>query len=94
MQYNVIRWPNTDGQWWLVAETGTDGSYTPLTELRGTTGRCTEPTYANQRWQAAKLLVDKGPEALENPHADTGRMCGCGQCFCCAALEILEATKQ
>jgi hypothetical protein len=52
-----------------------------------------EPTYANQLFQARKLLNDKGREALNNPHAMTGRMCGCGSCFCCAAVEVLNETE-
>lgn len=93
MFYNVIRWPNAQGEWWLVAETGKDGSYTPLLEIKGTTGKCTEPTYPNQLWQAAKLLVDKGIEAVNNPHAMTGEICGCNDCFCCAANKVYQAAK-
>jgi Domain of unknown function (DUF3560) len=52
-----------------------------------------EPTYENQLWHARKLLAEQGREALENPHAMTGRTCGCGECFCCAAVQVLnEAT--
>lgn len=49
-----------------------------------------EPTYENQLFHARRLLAEKGPEALNNPHAMIGRICGCGDCFCCAALEVLE----
>lgn len=92
--YNIIRWPDSNGEWWLVAETGTDGSYTPLLEIKGTTGKCTEPTYPNQLWQAAKLLVDKGIEAVSNPHAMIGKDCGCRGCFCCAAQEVVSRARQ
>jgi len=91
--YNVIRWPDARGKWWLVAETGPDGSYSPLLEITGTTGKCTEPTYPNQLWQAAKLLVDKGIEAVHNPHAMIGATCGCNDCFCCAAQAVYEAAR-
>lgn len=57
--FNVIRWPDVGGNWWLAAE----------------------------------LLADKGLDALNNPHAMTGRDCGCGDCFCCAAAEIVKAVK-
>lgn len=50
----------------------------------------TEPTYENQLWHARKLLAEQGREALENPHAATGRQCGCGTCFCCAAVQVLQ----
>lgn len=49
-----------------------------------------EPTYANQLWHARKVLNEQGREALENPHAITGRECGCGECFCCAAVQVLS----
>lgn len=52
-----------------------------------------EPTYDNQLWHARKLLAEKGREALENPHAATGRQCGCGTCFCCAAVEVLRGEE-
>ena len=48
------------------------------------------PTWENQIWHARKLLQDKGREALNNPHAMIGRQCGCGECFCCAALYVLR----
>lgn len=48
-----------------------------------------EPTYENQLWHARKLLAEKGREALNNPHAMTGRTCKCGQCFCCAAAQVV-----
>jgi hypothetical protein len=46
------------------------------------------PTYANQLKSARELLARDGPNALWSPHAATGRICGCGACFCCAALEV------
>jgi hypothetical protein len=52
-----------------------------------------EPTYANQLFHARKLMNEKGREALENPHAMTGRTCGCGACFCCAAVEVLNESE-
>jgi hypothetical protein len=48
-----------------------------------------EPTYQNQLICARRLLAEKGRDALNNPHAMIGRACGCGGCFCCAALEVL-----
>lgn len=53
-----------------------------------------EPTWENQLWQARRLLKEKGLEALYNPHAMTGRICRCGQCFCCAALQVYYETKK
>ncbi len=47
-----------------------------------------EPTWENQLNHARRLAVDKGLDALNNPHAMTGRVCGCGSCFCCAALYV------
>ncbi len=47
------------------------------------------PTYQNQLWMARELLAHEGIEALRNPHALTGKICGCGSCFCCAAREVL-----
>lgn len=90
--YNVIRWPDAQGQWWLVSEASETSGYTPIRELHPH-GRRTEPTYANQLWQAAELLADKGVEALDSPHAMIGRTCGCGSCFCCAAAEIVKAVR-
>jgi len=49
-----------------------------------------EPTYENQLWHARKLLAEKGRGALDNPHGMTGRTCGCGSCFCCAAAEVVR----
>jgi hypothetical protein len=46
------------------------------------------PTYENQLAMARKLLAEKGRKALYNPHVLSGRMCGCGQCFCCAAKQV------
>ena len=47
-----------------------------------------EPTFANQLREARKILETQGPEALRNPHALTGSICGCKNCFCCAALAV------
>ena len=47
-----------------------------------------EPTRENQVWHARRMLVEKGWLALYNPHALIGRDCGCGECFCCAALQV------
>jgi hypothetical protein len=44
------------------------------------------PTYANQLRESRKILENQGPEALRNPHALTGAICGCKACFCCAAF--------
>jgi hypothetical protein len=95
MLYNVIRWPDSHGGWWLVAETGKDGSFSPLMPLypRWTAKREMLPTYENQLWLASELLVNKGIEAVNNPHAMTGRTCGCGNCFCCAALEVYKIAE-
>jgi hypothetical protein len=49
-----------------------------------------EPTYENQLWHARKLLREKGREAVNNPHAMIGRDCKCGDCFCCAAAQVLR----
>lgn len=91
MFYNVIRWPDAQGEWWFVAEVNETSEYTPLLPLypKWTKGQLL-PTYENQLWTAAELLVTKGREALSNPHAMIGEMCGCGDCFCCAALEVLK----
>jgi len=48
----------------------------------------TQPTWNNQLWHARKLAEEKGLEALNDPHAMTGRICKCGLCFCCAALQV------
>jgi hypothetical protein len=87
MTYKIINWPNGAGHKWLVAVTGKDGSYIPLLELHPTSDG-SEPTYPNQLFQAAKLLADKGIEAVNNPHAMIGATCGCKGCFCCAAREV------
>ena len=50
----------------------------------------TEPTWENQIWHAERLLNEKGPEALNNPHAMIGRTCKCGTCFCCAAATVYK----
>lgn len=87
----VVKW--TSCHEWLVAVTGDDGSYTPVLELHKE-GDGTAPSYPNQIYQAARLLAEKGFEALRNPHALTGESCGCGSCFCCAALEVLTKAKK
>lgn len=46
------------------------------------------PTWENQITRAREVLRDDGPHALLNPHAATGKICGCMQCFCCAALKV------
>jgi hypothetical protein len=96
MRYNVIRWPDANGGWWLVAETGADGSYTPLLQLhpKWNARREMEPTYQNQLWMASELLVNKGVHAVVDPHAMIGRTCGCGDCFCCAAREVVKRVSQ
>jgi hypothetical protein len=48
------------------------------------------PTWANQLRMANELADKEGISALENPHAMTGRICGCGSCFCCAALQVCD----
>ena len=94
MFYNVIRWPDPNGHWWFVAEKDHTGGYIPLMPLypKWTKGKLL-PTWENQLWTAAELLVNKGPEALNTPHAMTGKICGCGDCFCCAALEVYKIAK-
>lgn len=52
-----------------------------------------EPTWENQLWHARRLLQEKGWHALNNPHAMIGRQCGCGNCFCCAALTVVKDHK-
>lgn len=47
-----------------------------------------EPTWENQIRMARELLESKGADALLNPSAMTGRICGCKDCFCCAALKV------
>ena len=94
--YNVIRWPNSDGVWWLVSESSETSGYTPIRQLSTHYDKPRNrqtPTYKNQIWAAAELLADKGLDALNNPHAMIGRDCGCGDCFCCAAAEIVKAVR-
>ena len=91
--FNVIRWPDAQGTYWLVAESA--NGYVPMLELHpkwNSKGEM-EPTYANQLWRAAELLVKDGVEALHNPHAMIGKDCGCGSCFCCAALHVLKLAR-
>jgi hypothetical protein len=47
-----------------------------------------KPTYKNQLIEARRLLDEKGIQAVYNPHAMIGKTCGCGTCFCCAALQV------
>lgn len=47
-----------------------------------------EVTYDMQLVAAKLLLVNDGRDALRK-HASIGRDCGCGECFCCAAAEVL-----
>src|ERR1700722_19901331 len=94
-KFNVIRWPDSAGSWWLVEETQegyTKGCYSPILELhpKWNAKREMAPTYENQIWCAAELLVNDGPKALENPHAMIGRDCNCRECFCCAAAFVLH----
>jgi hypothetical protein len=58
------------------------------------TNERTEPTYENQLWHARKLFAEQGREALDNPHAMIGRTCGCGDCFCCAAAQVIEEAQE
>lgn len=51
------------------------------------------PTWENQLQRARALLREQGRDALENPHAATGRICGCRTCFCCAALLVLREER-
>lgn len=51
-----------------------------------------EPTFENQLWHARKLIEDKGTKELQR-HAAVGKMCGCGGCFCCAALHVLHELR-
>lgn len=46
--------------------------------------------FMNQLDRARQILDEKGKEALANPHAAVGRICGCKDCFCCAALTVLN----
>lgn len=87
---NVIRWPNAQGAWWLVSES--ENGYFPHLELhpKWNAKRELPPTWDNQVWSAAELLVKDGPKALENPHAMIGRDCNCKDCFCCAAAFVLH----
>lgn len=52
-----------------------------------------EPTYENQLWHAERYYQEKGAFALNNPHGMTGKICKCGECFCCAANEVLIRHK-
>lgn len=53
-----------------------------------------EPTFENQLAAARRLLAEKGLSALSHPHAEIGKMCRCGSCFCCAALEVSNEARQ
>jgi hypothetical protein len=48
------------------------------------------PTWPNQLREARRILKERGREALNNPHAMIGRQCGCGSCFTCAALYVVQ----
>jgi hypothetical protein len=48
------------------------------------------PTFENQLAMARKVLENKGPYALYDPHVLTGRNCGCRDCFCCAAVVVWQ----
>ena len=43
--------------------------------------------YLIQLKKARRMLDEEGFQSLKR-HAAVGRMCGCGDCFCCAALEV------
>jgi hypothetical protein len=92
LRYKVICWPHAQGAWWLVVETGADGSLSPVMELHPTwnSQRDMPPTYPNQLYKAAELLAEKGLDAINNPHAMIGEDCRCNGCFCCAAREVLN----
>jgi len=49
-----------------------------------------QPNYQNQLIMARNVLRDQGAQALLNPHVMTGRICGCKDCFCCAALAVYK----
>jgi len=51
------------------------------------------PSWENQLWHARQLADKSGLEALHNPHAMIGKQCGCGSCFCCAALKVYNELK-
>jgi hypothetical protein len=46
-------------------------------------------TPESQRRRAVQLLNEKGRGALDDPHAMTGRKCGCGECFCCVSVQVI-----
>ncbi len=52
-----------------------------------------ETTWENQIAHANRLADEKGLDALYSPHAATGKICECGVCFCCAALEVYNQRK-
>jgi hypothetical protein len=52
-----------------------------------------EPTYDNQLAQARKMLAEDGREKLAR-HASVGSMCGCNNCFCCAARQVLREANR
>ena len=91
--FNIVRWPNADGNWWLLAESA--NGYVPVAELNPHWNKARElaPTFNNQIYRAAELLVDGGLDAVNNPHAMIGRECKCGTCFCCAALWVYDKAK-
>lgn len=52
-------------------------------------------TFADMLHNARRILREKGIHALYNPHAATGKICRCGNCFCCAAWQVwCEARKE
>ena len=51
------------------------------------------PTFENQLIRARQLLKEQGLNALYSPHAATGKLCKCGDCFCCAALIVWNESK-
>lgn len=92
--FNIVRWPDVQGSWWLLAESLS--GYVPVLELHPhwNKKREMEPTYDNQLYRAAELLVEQGLDAVNNPHAMIGRSCRCGDCFCCAAHDIYSRARE
>lgn len=48
------------------------------------------PCYRNQITEAQHLLQKEGRKELQR-HAAIGTICGCRDCFCCAASHVLYA---
>ena len=47
-------------------------------------------TYQQQLDAARAYLAEHGASALNNPHGMLGWMCGCHDCFTCAAAQVLH----